>query len=86
MSSRKIPPPPAPSVTSWDALPLMVPIEMLCELYGLTKEGVQRRVRMRRLPAPVVAYPMRWSRADLQRHWEGRSTAAAPRLRSVRSA
>lgn len=79
---------PSPSITSWDELPLMVPMEKVCELYGLTEEGVYKRTRRGGLPAPIVSHPMRWSRADLQRHWEGRSASngRAGGLRRVRSA
>lgn len=76
-----------PSIKSWDELPLIVPIEQVCELYGQSYYGIWRMVKAHRgIPQPMLTNPMRWSRADLQRHWEGRSAVATVQHRKKRMA
>jgi hypothetical protein len=67
--------PPAPVFTSWDELPLMVPIEQVAALYGKSTRAIVRLVRLEQgIPAPILTRPLRWSRADLQAHWEKRQS------------
>ncbi len=56
-------------ITAWDQLPLVVEWEQAGALIHVTSyDGVKRAIKVGHLPEPNMTRPMRWSRADLQRH------------------
>lgn len=65
---------PAPLVIrDWAELPLYVDVVTVAAIYGKSTRAIDRLVRLGRskdIPMPALTRPMRWSRADLQRHWE----------------
>jgi hypothetical protein len=68
------------NIKSIEELPLVVSIEKVAELYGRSPRAIERLVRLNReIPQPFLTHPMRWSRADLDAHLNGRSVRSANR-------
>lgn len=51
------------------ALDPIVPLAEVLRITGFSEQGIRRAVRGGRFPAPIYTRPMRWTRADLDRHW-----------------
>lgn len=57
-------------ITSWDTVPLLVSLELVMQITGFgSHDAVKSAILRRDLPEPVLHRPMRWSKADLMRHF-----------------
>lgn len=60
------------AITDWQTLPLMLTLQQIADIHGLSVATVCKRVRAGSFrPMPVSDKPLRWSRAECQRVWEG---------------
>lgn len=71
-------PQPAP-VTDWSQEPLIVSLERVAEIFGMKPRTIQERIKANRFTQPMYTRPMRWSRADLERAWNGSMQSANKR-------
>lgn len=56
-------------ITDWNALPLVLTwMEAGGVIHVTDYDGVRRAIKNGHLPEPTMTRPMRWSRAELQRH------------------
>jgi hypothetical protein len=59
-------------VTNWTELPLYLDGQTMERLTGQSLRGLLRLAHKRKFPPPALTRPARWSRADVQEHWEGK--------------
>ena len=56
-------------VTDWNSLPVVLTWQEAGEqILVRDYDGVRRAIKNGHLPEPTMTRPMRWSRAELQRH------------------
>jgi predicted DNA-binding transcriptional regulator AlpA len=77
-------PVPAPAVTDWAALPLVLKASHMARLFDLSRSGLYARLEQRpdTLPPPLHRDPLEWSRAQVQT-WIERRQARHGLMRRV---